>query len=162
MKNPKAPGWEQVNIELLKYDGSLLKFQYLHLYCLLGSRKNTTALVKSQHKISQNVNMPILYSRIIVWLSRNTNKMQVVIEIYNSKVYWRLNMFRVAHRSSSGALNCICSFWFIYPCGDRPLSRPLSLENGRSPLGYINQRLQIQFRAPDDERCATPNMLDLQ
>jgi len=23
-------------------------------------------------------------------------------------------MFRAAHRSSSGALNCICSLWFIY------------------------------------------------
>jgi hypothetical protein len=70
-------------------------------------------------------------------------------------------MFRAAHRSSSGALHCICSLWFIYPCGDRPLPRlsgkwihfPLSLCNGRSPHGYIKQRLQIQFRAPDDERC---------
>jgi len=31
-------------------------------------------------------------------------------------------MFRAAHRSSSGALNCICSLWFRYTCGDRPLS----------------------------------------
>ena len=57
------------------------------------------------------------------WLSRNTNKMQLCNRIYYSKVYWRLNMFRAAHRSSSGALNCICSLWFIYTCGDRPLSR---------------------------------------
>ena len=34
--------------------------------------------------------------------------------------------------------------------------------NGRSPHGHINQRLQIQFRAPDDERCAARNMLSLQ
>ena len=39
---------------------------------------------------------------------------------------------------------------------------PLSLDNGRSPHGYINQRLKIQFRAPDDERCAVRNMLSLQ
>jgi len=32
-------------------------------------------------------------------------------------------MFRAAHRSSLGALNCICSLWFICPYGDRPLSR---------------------------------------
>jgi len=32
-------------------------------------------------------------------------------------------MFRAAHRSSSGALNCICSLGFIYTCGDRPLSK---------------------------------------
>jgi len=32
-------------------------------------------------------------------------------------------MFRAAHRSSSGALNCICSLWFIYPCSNRSLPR---------------------------------------
>jgi hypothetical protein len=75
-----------------------------------------------------------------------TNKMQPCNRIYYSKVYWMLHMFRAAHRSSSGALNCICSLWFIYPCGDRPLSRlsgkwishfPLSLDNGQSPHGYV-------------------------
>jgi hypothetical protein len=60
---------------------------------------------------------------IAVWLSRNTNKMHLCNRIYYSKVCWRLNMFRSAHRSSSGAINCICSFLFIYPCGDRPLPR---------------------------------------
>jgi len=78
------------------------------------------------------------------WFSRNTNKTQLCNRIYYSKVYWRLNIFRAAHRSSSGALNSICSLWFIYPCGDRPLSR-LSLDNGRSPHGHLNQRLQIQL-----------------
>ena len=38
---------------------------------------------------------------------------------------------------------------------------PLNLGNGRSPYGHINQRLQIQFRAPDDERCAHRNMLSI-
>jgi len=90
-------------------------------------------------------------------LSRNTNKMQLCNIIYYSKVHWRLNMFRAAHRSSSGALNCICSLWFIYTCGDRPLSRLSG-----SPHRIINHRLQIQFRAPDDERCAARNMLSLQ
>jgi len=28
-------------------------------------------------------------------------------------------MFRATHRSLSGALNCICSLWFIYTCSDR-------------------------------------------
>jgi len=75
-------------------------------------------------------------------------------------------MFRAAYRSSSGALNSICSLWFIYTCGDRPLSRlsgrwhfQFSLGNCRSPHGYINQRLQIHFKAPDDERYAARNML---
>jgi len=78
-------------------------------------------------------------------------------------------MLRAAHRSSSGALNCICSLWFLYPCGDRLLSRrsgkcgnfPLGLDNSRSSHGYINQRLQIKFRAPDDQWCAAQNMLSL-
>jgi hypothetical protein len=51
-----------------------------------------------------------------------TNKMQPCNIIYHSSVYWSLNMFRVAHRSSSGVLNCICSLLFTYTCGDRPLS----------------------------------------
>ena len=77
-------------------------------------------------------------------------------------------MFRWAHRSSSGALNCIWSLWFICPYGDRPLPRlsghtvcPLNLGKGRSPYGHINQRLQIQFRALDDDRCAALNMLSI-
>jgi len=49
--------------------------------------------------------------------------MQPFIRIYYFKIYWRLNMFRAAYRSSSGAPNCICSLWFIYTCGDRPFSR---------------------------------------
>jgi len=106
----------------------------------------------------------MLYTRIktSAFLSRNTNKMQLCNRIYYSKVFWRLNMFRAAHRSSSGALNCICSLWFICPYGDRPFFSPLSLGNGRSPYRHINQRLQIQFRAPDDERCVPRNMLSLQ
>jgi len=63
-------------------------------------------------------------------------------------------------RSTSGALNCVCSLWFIYTYGDQSL--PLSLGDGRSPHVYINQRLQMQFRAPDDERYAARNMLNLQ
>jgi hypothetical protein len=34
----------------------------------------------------------------------------------------------------------------------------LSLGNDWSPHGYINQRLQIQFGAPDDERCTARNI----
>jgi len=54
--------------------------------------------------------------------------------IYYSKIYWRLNMFRAAHRSSSGALNCICSLWFACPCGDLPLRRL----NGKWMYGSMN------------------------
>jgi len=44
-------------------------------------------------------------------------------------------MFRAAHRSSSEALNCICSLWFIYTCGDRPLSR-LSSHSDLTTVGH--------------------------
>jgi len=33
--------------------------------------------------------------------------MQPCNRIYYSKIYWRLNMFRAAYRSSSGAQSCI-------------------------------------------------------
>jgi hypothetical protein len=66
-------------------------------------------------------------------------------------------MFLAANCSSSGALNCIFSSGlYDYMLTGRCLG------NGRSPYGHINQRLQIQFRAPDDERCAARNMLSLQ
>jgi len=32
-------------------------------------------------------------------------------------------MFQAAHRSPSGALNCICSLWFIWRYYERPLPR---------------------------------------
>jgi hypothetical protein len=41
-----------------------------------------------------------------------------------------------------------------WPAVAKAFHFPLSLGNGRSPHGYINQRLQTQFSAPDDERCA--------
>jgi len=49
--------------------------------------------------------------------------------LWNNKVYYK-------------AASC----WYFYWA--------LSLGNSRSPYGHINQRLKIQFRAPDDERCA--------
>jgi len=79
---------------------------------------------------------------IVVWLSRNTNKMQLCIRIYYSKVYWRINMFRAAHRSSSGALNCICSLWFIYPSGNRSSGKWIS----HSTLATAGHHMGIQTR----------------
>jgi hypothetical protein len=46
-----------------------------------------------------------------------------VIEFIIPEFIERLNMFRAAQPSSSGALNCICSLWFICPYGVRPLPR---------------------------------------
>jgi len=78
-------------------------------------------------------------------------------------------MCRAAYRSSSGALTVLadsglythvvtghCPGWV----GTHPL--PPNLDKGRSTHGYISQRLQIEFEAPDDERCAPRNMLSLQ
>jgi len=105
---------------------------------------------------------------IVDYLVEIPTRCSFVIEFIIPKFIEGSTCFEREHRSSSGALNCICSLWCIYPCGDRPLPRlsgkwnfhfPLSLDNGRSPHGYINQRLQIQFRAPDDEGCAAGNML---
>jgi len=68
--------------------------------------------------------------------------MQPCNRIYYSKIYWRLNMFRAAYRSLSGAQNCICNLWFIYTCGDRPLSRL-----GEKWIRYLEtkSRYLIQF-----------------
>jgi len=66
----------------------------------------------------------IYFVSFFVYLSVEiTNKMQPFNRIYYSKTYWSLNIFQAAYHLSSGAPNCICSLWFIYTCGDRPLSR---------------------------------------
>ena len=88
--------------------------------------------------------------------------MQCVIEFIIPKFIEGSTCFERHTAHHQELQNCVCSLWFIYPCGDRPLPRlsgkwirfPLSLDNVRSPHAYINQRLQIQFKAPDDERCA--------
>jgi len=75
---------------------------------------------QSGHKIFSLINT---HNKCEVESVETTNKMKPCNRIYYSKIYWRLNMFRAAYRSSSGALDCICSLWFIYSCDDRPLSR---------------------------------------
>jgi len=64
--------------------------------------------------------------------------MQPCNRIYYSIVHWRLNMFRAAHRSSSGALT-VCAASGLHT------QFPLRLDYGRSPHAYVNQRLQIQL-----------------
>jgi hypothetical protein len=59
-------------------------------------------------------------------------------------------MFRAAHRSSSGDLTVFAASGIH-----------TQVVTARSPDAYVNQRLQIEFRAPDDERCAARNMLSL-
>ena len=81
----------------------------------------TVQVLQFSHCPYHSTNSP--HSSSSTLLSRNTIKMQLCNRIYYSKVYWRPNMFRAAHRSSSGGLNCICSLWFICPYGDRTLPR---------------------------------------
>jgi len=57
--------------------------------------------------------------------------MQPCIRIYYSTIHWRLNTFRAAYRSSSGALTVFAVSGL--------------LDYGRSPRTYVNQRLQIQL-----------------
>ena len=85
-----------------------------------------------------NMNLIFMNPCIVVWISRNNQQDAPCNRIYYSKIYWRLNMFRAAYRSSSGAPNCIYSLWFIYPCGDRPLSslggNPVPTQPGQRPV----------------------------
>jgi hypothetical protein len=73
--------------------------------------------------------------------------MQPCNRIYYSTVHWRLNMFRVAHRSSLGAVTAFAAS-DLHPhvvTGRSQISLPLRLDYGRSPHAYVNQRLQIQL-----------------
>jgi hypothetical protein len=66
--------------------------------------------------------------------------MQLCSRIYYSTAHWRLNMFRAAYRSSSGAVTVFAvSGLHTHVVTDR------SQVYGRSPHAYVNQRLQIQL-----------------
>ena len=121
--SPKRPGqlWDPPSVLFNGYRGSFSQVKQP------GRKLPTHLHLVSMLRISGAIPLIPLYI-FMAWtgihlLSRNTNKMHLCNRIYYSKVFWRLNMFRAAHRSSSGALNCICSLWFISPCGDRLLSR---------------------------------------
>ena len=63
-----------------------------------------------------------MYPCIVDYSVEIPTRFSFVIEFIIPKFIAGLNIFGAAHRSSSGALNCICNLWFIYPCGDRPWS----------------------------------------
>jgi len=72
--------------------------------------------------------------------------------IYYSTVHWRLNMFRAAYRSSSGALTVFAaSGLHTHVVTGRSQvwvgtgHFPLRHDYGRSPHAYVNQMLQIQL-----------------
>ena len=54
-------------------------------------------------------------------------------------------MFPAAYRSSSGAPNCICSLWFIYPCG---------VVTGRCP-GWVGNWSLMKFIKAEWEMAKT-------
>jgi len=74
----------------------------------------------------------------------------------------KLNMFRATQCPSSGAQNCTSSLWFcicerlldVKVAGHCPAS---SMSNNL--LRMQNQRLLVQFWAPDDGHCVAQNML---
>jgi len=65
------------------------------------------------------ISMGLLFESVEI-----TNRMQPCNRIFYSKIYWRLNIFRLEYRLSSGAPNCICSLWFMYPCGGSVPTQP--------------------------------------
>ena len=74
--------------------------------------------------------------------------MQPCIRIYYSTVHWGLNMFRVAYRSSSGALTVFAASGLhthVVTGRSQVWVFPLRLDYGLSPHEYVNQRLQIQL-----------------
>jgi len=109
--------WTPSNISLVISHLNAELNPICHLPALLGAHHILhVSRIRVRKKFEGN-------KRSLKVLGRNTNKMQLCNRIYHSKVYWRLNMLRAAHRSSSGALNCICSLWYMCPFGDRPLPR---------------------------------------
>jgi hypothetical protein len=75
-----------------------------------------------------------------------TNKMQPCNRIYYSTVHGRLNMFRAAYRSSSGALTVFAaSGLHMHVVTGRSQVWVETQTWLRPPHTYVNQRLQIQL-----------------
>ena len=67
--------------------------------------------------------------------------------IYYSTFHWRLNMFRAAYLSSSGALTLFAASGLQthVVTGRSQVWVPLRFDYCRSPHAYLNQKLQIQL-----------------
>ena len=96
---------------------------------------------------------------------RNSQQDATVYQSLLFHVYMKLNMFRATHRPSSGAQNCTSSLWF---CIRKRLldvefagrwQRPANSTSDNLLL-MQNQRLLVQFWAPDDGRCVARIMLN--
>ena len=93
---------------------------------------------------------------------RNNEQDATVYQNLLFHVYMKLNMIQATHRPSSGAQNCTSSLWFclcerlmdVEVAGRCPAT---SMSNSLSRMQ--NQRLLVQFWAPDDGRCVARNML---
>ena len=100
--------------------------------------------------------------------SKNTNKMQLCNRIYYSIVYWRLNMFRAAHRSSSGALTVFADpLVYIRMWWPAVVKSEWELVPTQTWLRSVTTcvckpEAANTVRAPDDERCTARNMLSCQ
>jgi hypothetical protein len=100
-----------------------------------------------------------------------TNQMQPCNRTYYSKVYWKLNMFRAAYRSSSRALKL-----YLQPLVYIHMRWPAvvkvewemaaishsALTTAGHHMGIYTRGCIIQFRAPNDERYAARNILSFQ
>jgi hypothetical protein len=73
--------------------------------------------------------------------------MQSCTRIYYSTFHWKINMFRVAYRSLSGALIVFAAFGLhrYVVTGRSEVEWEHRIDYGRSPHAYVNQRLQIQL-----------------
>jgi hypothetical protein len=68
---------------------------------------------------------------------------------------------KAQHISSGTPLIIRSSKLYLQPLVYMPIWWPVVAKAEWAPYGHINQRLQIQFRASDNERCTARNMLSL-
>jgi hypothetical protein len=85
-------------------------------------------------------------------LSKKTNKMQLCYRIYYSKVF-----LKAQHVSSGTPLIIRSSKLYLQPLVYMPICLPAVTK-----AEWALSAHSLQFRAPDDERCAARNMLTFQ
>jgi hypothetical protein len=98
---------------------------------------------------------------------KQPTRCNLVIELFISKFIEGSTCFE-PHTSHQQELETLFAAFGLYThvvtarCPGLVGNLPLSLDNDWSPHEYINQRLQIQFGSPNNERYVARNMLSIQ
>ena len=139
----------------------------MHLHHLLEVLSFYCAKVTKIIKVTNSIKSFLIFMDpcIVVWISRNskedaTSQQNLLFQCLLRAQHF-LSGIPLIIRSSKLYLQLLVYIHMWWRAVVKS-EWELRLDNSRSPHVYVNQRLQIQFRAPDDEQYPARNMLSPQ